>query len=203
MQEGHYPIHPMLQDPNKSSAPPHGRCYCPGRPWLSNHFHSPAEGTKIQNGKFCKEMSPTNIHPKTNITPENRPSQKESSLPNTNFQVRHVSFRVWNIPISSILNFDLRHRDIQAPGVSLLHSDLQGPRISQSFFGELFGMIAKCKCFGDESLKLVLLFFWEGGWGKGGNNTHANSSRTLNMRGLWNVRTNLGSINGEWAQAGP
>ena len=42
--------------------------------------------TKIQNGKFCKEMSPTNILPKTNITPENRPSQKESSLPNTNFQ---------------------------------------------------------------------------------------------------------------------
>ena len=30
---------------------------------------------------------------KTNIAPENRPSQKESSLPTTNFQGRAVSFR--------------------------------------------------------------------------------------------------------------
>ncbi len=30
---------------------------------------------------------------KTNLAPENRPSQKESSFPTTNFQVRAVSFR--------------------------------------------------------------------------------------------------------------
>ena len=31
--------------------------------------------------------------PETNITPENRPSQKQTSIPTIHFQVRAVSFR--------------------------------------------------------------------------------------------------------------
>ena len=34
--------------------------------------------------------------PETNIAPENRPFQKETSIPTIHFQVRNVSFRVDN-----------------------------------------------------------------------------------------------------------
>ena len=40
--------------------------------------------------------------PETNIAPENRPSQKESSIPTIHFQVRTVSFREGNLMESEL-----------------------------------------------------------------------------------------------------
>ncbi len=45
------------------------------------------------SGFFSIWRKPGTTLPKTNIAPGNRPSQKESSIPTINFQVRAVSFR--------------------------------------------------------------------------------------------------------------
>ena len=45
------------------------------------------------NGMSVKEAGLFFTLPKTNIAPENRPSQKETSIPTVHFQVQNVSFR--------------------------------------------------------------------------------------------------------------
>ena len=45
------------------------------------------------NGMSVKEAGMFLHSPETNIAPENRPSQKETSIPTIHFQVRTVSFR--------------------------------------------------------------------------------------------------------------
>ena len=46
---------------------------------------------------FTHPTNPTFTLPETNIAPENRPSQKETSIPTIHFQGRVVSFREGNI----------------------------------------------------------------------------------------------------------
>ena len=64
--------------------------------------------------------------PETNITPENRPSRKESSLPTTIFQVQIVSFRDGTRPREVGRN---RHPFVYAKrvGVKLLNDDKSLP----------------------------------------------------------------------------
>ena len=55
--------------------------------WRHKTFRS---AQRLLSGKICSNLSTL---PETNITPKNRPSQKETSVPTIHFQVRAVSFR--------------------------------------------------------------------------------------------------------------
>ncbi len=54
------------------------------------HFHD--HWRKVFLNVFCHVVDTITL-PKTNIAPENRPSQKETSFPTIHFQVQAVSFR--------------------------------------------------------------------------------------------------------------